>query len=80
MNKESIIMNLTMDQLKANWKKHYEHEPNAEMDAVIKIGIQENHGSYTAYFGTEDGYEEKRTVSNVKDIVDGINYFLSNTF
>lgn len=71
---------ISIEKLEERWHKNYEVDPEAKLDTVIKVAVHFENGSYTAYIGTEDGYENRKIVTNSRDIIDLFKNFIENDF
>ena len=71
---------MTINQLKDKWHKNYEVDPNTDLEIELRIGLTESNGIVTAYVGTDDGYEDKKIVTNTKEIIELFAQYLENDF
>lgn len=71
---------VSIEKLEERWHKNYEVDPEAKLDTVIKVALQFENGNYIAYIGTEDGYEDRKVITNSNDIVNLFKNFIENTF
>jgi len=71
---------ISIEKLEERWHKNYEVDPEAKLDTVIKVALCFKDGSYMAYIGTEDGYEDRKVITNSRDIIDLFKNFIENDF
>ena len=71
---------ITMEQLRDRYRKNYEVDPETDLDVELRVYLREEGGKFIAYYGTTDGYEDKRTVTSLDDIVEGFKNFMTNDF
>lgn len=71
---------MKVEELEKRWHEHYEVDPDAKLDSVIKVALHYEEGRYMAYIGTEDGYEDRRAITDSKDVVELFKQFIENDF
>lgn len=69
-----------VEKLEERWHENYEVDPEAKLDTVIKVALHFEDGSYMAYIGTEDGYEDRKVITNSRDIIELFKNFIENDF
>lgn len=71
---------VSVENLEERWHKNYEVDPKAKLDTTIKVALHFEDGSYMAYIGTEDGYEDRKVITNSRDIIELFKNFIENDF
>ena len=71
---------MTIEKVKETWLKHYEENPDSDLDVGLQIHLLEQNDEFWAYYGTLDGYNYKIPIKNIDDISEGLKTYLQKEF
>lgn len=71
---------MNIEQLKKRWHENYDVDPEAKLDTELRVHLYEEDDGVIAYIGTENGWEDKKVVTDTKDIIELFKQFIEHDF